>query len=137
MHTHFPGNPLAQPPLPSLIRVVFSLFFFLMIRRPPRSTLFPYTTLFRSVSQGGPISRPIYEARRPLLCCMRNCGNGSLRTPVGDTPICVSFQGCATEKVGSGRRDLVKPLCHLLGFRVSGNPTSSSWQTHLVLAADW
>src|SRR5258708_30403916 len=26
------------------------LFFFLMIRRPPRSTLFPYTTLFRSVS---------------------------------------------------------------------------------------
>src|SRR5258708_36317983 len=28
-----------------------SFFFFLMIRRPPRSTLFPYTTLFRSVSQ--------------------------------------------------------------------------------------
>src|SRR5438874_8699277 len=27
----------------------FSFFFFLMIRRPPRSTLFPYTTLFRSV----------------------------------------------------------------------------------------
>src|SRR2546430_13166888 len=26
----------------------FILFFFLMIRRPPRSTLFPYTTLFRS-----------------------------------------------------------------------------------------
>src|SRR5256885_12237544 len=26
------------------------LFFFLMIRRPPRSTLFPYTTLFRSVN---------------------------------------------------------------------------------------
>src|SRR2546425_8146228 len=28
--------------------VVSLLFFFLMIRRPPRSTLFPYTTLFRS-----------------------------------------------------------------------------------------
>src|ERR1043166_6666532 len=28
-------------------------FFFLMIRRPPRSTLFPYTTLFRSVSRVG------------------------------------------------------------------------------------
>src|SRR5256885_11681136 len=26
----------------------FNFFFFLMIRRPPRSTLFPYTTLFRS-----------------------------------------------------------------------------------------
>src|SRR2546427_11874402 len=28
------------------------LFFFLMIRRPPRSTLFPYTTLFRSLVSG-------------------------------------------------------------------------------------
>src|SRR5260370_143830 len=28
---------------------IFCLFFFLMIRRPPRSTLFPYTTLFRSI----------------------------------------------------------------------------------------
>src|SRR5436853_6171025 len=28
--------------------LVFLSFFFLMIRRPPRSTLFPYTTLFRS-----------------------------------------------------------------------------------------
>src|SRR5258706_3986933 len=28
---------------------LWSLFFFLMIRRPPRSTLFPYTTLFRSI----------------------------------------------------------------------------------------
>src|SRR3989449_1976209 len=29
----------------------FFFFFFLMIRRPPRSTLFPYTTLFRSIRQ--------------------------------------------------------------------------------------
>src|SRR3712207_8907176 len=29
--------------------VISYIFFFLMIRRPPRSTLFPYTTLFRSV----------------------------------------------------------------------------------------
>src|SRR5256885_6128091 len=35
-----------------------SLFFFLMIRRPPRSTLFPYTTLFRS--------RPAQPARGDL-----------------------------------------------------------------------
>src|SRR3989454_5602884 len=32
----------------------YYLFFFLMIRRPPRSTLFPYTTLFRSVTLKGP-----------------------------------------------------------------------------------
>src|SRR5438552_5364420 len=29
--------------------ILHFLFFFLMIRRPPRSTLFPYTTLFRSL----------------------------------------------------------------------------------------
>src|SRR5258708_32621157 len=31
------------------VSIVVFLFFFLMIRRPPRSTLFPYTTLFRSL----------------------------------------------------------------------------------------
>src|SRR3712207_7599847 len=30
--------------------IVYFFFFFLMIRRPPRSTLFPYTTLFRSLA---------------------------------------------------------------------------------------
>src|SRR5256885_9368871 len=37
---------------PALISIIF---FFLMIRRPPRSTLFPYTTLFRSVHLRGRI----------------------------------------------------------------------------------
>src|ERR1022692_3861629 len=41
-----------MPPLSALVAisrfVLCSFFFFLMIRRPPRSTLFPYTTLFRS-----------------------------------------------------------------------------------------
>src|SRR5215468_2979968 len=32
----------------SILLFLFFFFFFLMIRRPPRSTLFPYTTLFRS-----------------------------------------------------------------------------------------
>src|SRR6266511_4026530 len=47
----------------------FSFFFFLMIRRPPRSTLFPYTTLFRSRrdnrrSHGhNPDARPFGHAR--------------------------------------------------------------------------
>src|SRR5258708_17452433 len=39
------------------------IFFFLMIRRPPRSTLFPYTTLFRSPQPfafTGPIRRPLW-----------------------------------------------------------------------------
>src|SRR5438270_10244162 len=33
-----------------MFSLLFFCFFFLMIRRPPRSTLFPYTTLFRSAS---------------------------------------------------------------------------------------
>src|SRR3989441_8963984 len=36
---------------------VYLFFFFLMIRRPPRSTLFPYTTLFRSLGQINPDGR--------------------------------------------------------------------------------
>src|ERR1039457_7357916 len=40
-----------------------SFLFFLMIRRPPRSTLFPYTTLFRSMHS--PASRPATIPCRP------------------------------------------------------------------------
>src|ERR1017187_10852512 len=44
---------------------VFFFFFFLMIRRPPRSTLFPYTTLFRSnVADHAPDSRTHPAAHR-------------------------------------------------------------------------
>src|SRR5262245_64055004 len=41
--------------------IFFSSIFFLMIRRPPRSTLFPYTTLFRSIKsaiQGSNVPNP-------------------------------------------------------------------------------
>src|SRR3712207_8329071 len=40
------------------------MFFFLMIRRPPRSTLFPYTTLFRS---GGDVTLFPRANRRPAI----------------------------------------------------------------------
>src|SRR3712207_8002456 len=45
-----------------------SVVFFLMIRRPPRSTLFPYTTLFRSLVQEVVRARfhPLQPAVRPL-----------------------------------------------------------------------
>src|SRR6267378_7139775 len=36
-----------------MLHYFFFFFFFLMIRRPPRSTLFPYTTLFRSPRDAG------------------------------------------------------------------------------------
>src|SRR5207302_9231448 len=43
-----------SPLLPFLGHLLHFPFFFLMIRRPPRSTLFPYTTLFRSGQPAGP-----------------------------------------------------------------------------------
>src|SRR2546421_12019061 len=54
---------------------LFFFFFFLMIRRPPRSTLFPYTTLFRSKALkplGGLgflflVERELVEVRRRLV----------------------------------------------------------------------
>src|SRR3712207_7964984 len=47
---------------------VLHLFFFLMIRRPPRSTLFPYTTLFRSPAEGAyPYQRDLKDVEFHLL----------------------------------------------------------------------
>src|ERR1043165_10143066 len=43
----------------------FFVFFFLMIRRPPRSTLFPYTTLFRSGRRPGLPPGDVARADRP------------------------------------------------------------------------
>src|SRR3989442_15044609 len=43
-----------------------SFFFFLMIRRPPRSTLFPYTTLFRSAPEArAPIAYGVRDGIQP------------------------------------------------------------------------
>src|SRR2546430_5761216 len=59
----------------AFVRHPHSLFFFLMIRRPPRSTLFPYTTLFRSPrrhrSPAGPARRQGRARARE-----RPCGRG-------------------------------------------------------------
>src|SRR5256885_5800752 len=43
---------------------IFVFFFFLMIRRPPRSTLFPYTTLFRSAIVEASFCRAFAKVRR-------------------------------------------------------------------------
>src|SRR2546425_12889326 len=51
-------------------------FFFLMIRRPPRSTLFPYTTLFRSHQPGGADERVQPPGRGSQQCVARNRQRG-------------------------------------------------------------
>src|SRR3989440_6148728 len=49
----------------------FFFFFFLMIRRPPRSTLFPYTTLFRSFMREADVWIVRFDAARPLAEALR------------------------------------------------------------------
>src|SRR5256885_17218184 len=73
-------------------------FFFLMIRRPPRSTLFPYTTLFRSrITSGDPSGR--YGVvntveRMPLLALTRRRAPGTAikRLPVLSTARLAGFK---------------------------------------------
>src|SRR5687767_15594441 len=72
----------------------FFLFFFLMIRRPPRSTLFPYTTLFRSSGGSGPVQKS---------------GNG-----VTAVPPCVGKWDLRSEEHTSELQSLAYLVCRLL-----------------------
>src|SRR5258708_29757833 len=57
-----------------------------MIRRPPRSTLFPYTTLFRSLWLGRPCPGSAAFVRLQRFCsCYRPCANGD-KSPPGVCP---------------------------------------------------
>src|SRR3712207_8799049 len=54
------------------------MFFFLMIRRPPRSTLFPYTTLFRSVVGAVHAGRVVDRVRVDLAVGVRELDPAAL-----------------------------------------------------------
>src|SRR5207245_11705853 len=77
------GPPFLYMHMLAFLRVLLStaqsrsvvFFFFLMIRRPPRSTLFPYTTLFRSRASRTPLPSP----PRPRGGCRRGARSGSDR----------------------------------------------------------
>src|SRR6266850_3210896 len=66
---------------------LFSLhfFFFLMIRRPPRSTLFPYTTLFRSPTGS---SR---RRTRSIQSCARICPRDRKSTRLNSSHLVISY----------------------------------------------
>src|SRR6266487_6832391 len=73
-------------------------FFFLMIRRPPRSTLFPYTTLSRPQPAGNPCAAPLRdrnadEVRRPADDPQRGDGEAVRRPGPGE--IRQGGTGCA------------------------------------------
>ena len=75
--------------------------FFLMILPPPRSTLFPYTTLFRSLEETNPSDN---DGNTPLHCAVRNfsleickllCQNSNNKNPKNDrgkTPLDLAFE---------------------------------------------
>src|SRR5438445_8272516 len=55
----------------ALMQLSFCSLFFLMIRRPPRSTLFPYTTLFRSPARTAVLAPAAAHAVQPLRLVAR------------------------------------------------------------------
>src|SRR5256886_16883170 len=75
----------------------FFFFFFLMIRRPPRSTLFPYTTLFRSAG----LSAPGGDGPPPRGI-LALAGNGPV--PVDEEPARAGDQDREQRRRGAGRR---------------------------------
>src|SRR5207249_10576446 len=66
--------------------LAFAPFFFFMIRRPPGSTLFPYTTLFRS--PGGALSMAEPLSPLPVPVSLPDCVDGPVSLPpwYGPTP---------------------------------------------------
>src|SRR2546422_5362845 len=87
--------------------VVF-LFFFLMIRRPPRSTLFPYTTLFRSVALARVGSRG--TAGCGVRAALRRAGERA-----GTVACAVSFlTGSRSEEHTSELQSRLHLVCRLL-----------------------
>src|SRR2546425_7252948 len=100
------------------------MFFFLMIRRPPRSTLFPYTTLFRSrirVDSVGIDQRPARPAGG-----LDRVHNGRI-VWVGDAFKPVILSDHRSEEHTSELQSLAYLVCRLLLEKKKSSPKSCSW----------
>src|SRR6478672_11365242 len=84
----------------------YFFFFFLMIRRPPRSTLFPYTTLFRSESRG---SSPDRRAGRGIRSPPRADGGRGRRSGTGGPLVAQTDRGRTAPPSGPDARDSHAP----------------------------
>src|SRR3954470_25084532 len=85
------------------------VFFFLMIRRPPRSTLFPYTTLFRSRPRRSWRHRRARQQRRQLL---RGLDRKSTR--LNSSHVEISYAVFCLQKKNDNVLDLLHPFARLL-----------------------
>src|SRR2546423_12690222 len=80
-------------------RIWTFFFFFLMIRRPPRSTLFPYTTLFRSFPMIAAVVIPAFDLRAALRLQPRLQAKAAALAPLpGTEPLIGSVTGLAETK---------------------------------------
>src|SRR5258707_10833163 len=95
------------------------IFFFLMIRRPPRSTLFPYTTLFRSISRARSASSRRYQASHSL--CGGRSGAFQSRTALAKV---AAAQGSRSEEHTSELQSRQYLVCRLLLEKKKNNKTT-------------
>src|ERR1022692_2957417 len=82
---------------------VLVFFFFLMIRRPPRSTLFPYTTLFRSRRASG-------SPCRAMDCCRKCFRRDRKSTRLNSSHLVISYAVFCLKKKTRQRPALVDML---------------------------
>src|SRR3712207_8910642 len=80
-----------------------------MIRRPPRSTLFPYTTLFRSDGRGEPYPLPTDEHRH-----LRVVGGGDLGLGAGQQAALLQLEHPRSEEHTSELQSRQYLVCRLL-----------------------
>src|SRR2546430_16847677 len=79
-------------------------FFFLMIRRPPRSTLFPYTTLFRSVAplgNGLGRSSPLPRDNKPRALDRKSTRLNSSHSQISYAVFCLKKKSKRTARISS------------------------------------
>src|SRR6266566_934969 len=107
----------------------FFFFFFLMIRRPPRSTLFPYTTLFRSPAGRDGVGQPVLnlsvdgDSTAPDQLGRLTAGQARMPDPAGTAALRVRAALSLRSRVrrhrqaATGHRPLIRCRRRLLGSR--------------------
>src|SRR5699024_12302948 len=110
-----------------LLDFIIAFFFFLMIRRPPRSTLFPYTTLFRSK----------VDFRNTIIIMTSNLGATALRDEksvgFGAVSVTQNHEARSEEHTSElqSRFDLVCRLLLEKKKKVSNRHVTATLQSHI------